>query len=354
VDLQAAISAALDREMSDHPEVRSAAVQVHLLSRGIVARASAGEADTTAHTAMTEDTPIRTASITKLMTAVMVMQLIEEGRLALDSTLERLDGVIPLDRLHVIGNVSSGRTITVEELLRHQSGLADYFFDGPVGEDGLTPYLHELVTGPPVVRTASELVLWTIANLPPVAPPGTEYHYADTNYVLLGLLIESVEQMPLPEIYRTRLFSPLGMSSAHLECYEPAPAGGVPAHTFYGDLDVTGLCLGEWGGGGIVATLGDVDRFLAALSRGDVFQSRATLDTMIPADEIQPGLGYGLGITLRRHAGMEFWGHDGSFGCFAYYLPGTDAIVVATVNQVNTDVAYLLRDLVLAAQGAGQ
>jgi hypothetical protein len=116
---------------------------------------------------------------------LLVMQLVEEGRLALTTKLEVLGGILPLDRLHVMGEVSSGRTITVEQLLRHRSGLADYFFDGPIGEDGLTPYMRELVTEPPQVRSASQLIDWTIAHLPPVALPGAAYHYADTNYVLL-------------------------------------------------------------------------------------------------------------------------------------------------------------------------
>lgn len=352
--LEASVKAALDREMAAHPEVRGAAARVHLPSRGILVERSAGEADPAAHVPMTAGTPFRTASITKMMTAAVVMQLVEEGALSLDETLAQLEGVVPLDRLHVAGGVSSGRTITVEQLLRHRSGLADYFFDGPVGDDGLTPYLRELLTGPSVVRTGAELVLWTIENLPPAGPPGTAFHYADTNYVLLGLLVEAVERQPLPQVYRERLFEPLGMTSAFLECCEAAAPERMPAHTYFGDLDITDLCLGEWGGGGVVTTLEDLDRFVLALAEGRLFGSPATLEAMLPADEIEPGFGYGLGILLLRPPGHELWGHDGAIGCFAFYVPGAQAVVVATVNQVATDPSLLLRDLVLAAEEAAR
>jgi D-alanyl-D-alanine carboxypeptidase len=351
-DIEQAVGTALAQELANHPEVRGAAVQVHLLPHNVQVRRTAGAADPAESVAMTEDTPFRTASITKMMTAAVVMQLIEEGRLSLATTLDQLDGAVPLDRLHVMGGVSSGRSITVEQLLRHRSGLADYFFDGPVDEYGLTPYLGELLTAPRVVRRPSELVAWTIENLPPVALPGAEYHYADTNYVLLGMLIENVEQRSLPEVYRSRLFAPLGMSTTYLECYEPAPTSALPAHTFYGDLDVTDLCLGEWGGGGIVTTLADLDQFVIGLARGTLFRTTMTRDAMLPTDEIVPGYGYGFGIALRQPPGSRFWGHDGAFACFAYYLPGEDAVVIATLNQVATKSDSLLRDLVLAAQRA--
>lgn len=351
-DIEHTVGAVLAQELANHPEVRGAAVQVHLLAQNVQVRRSAGAADPAGSVAMTENTPFRTASITKMMTAAVVMQLIEEGRLALTTTLEQLDGAVPLDRLHLMGDVSSGRSITVEQLLRHRSGLANYFFDGPVDELGLTPYLREVLTAPGVVRSPSELVAWTIEHLPPVALPGVEYHYADTNYVLLGMLIENVERRSLPDVYRARLFAPLGMSATYLECYEPAPTSALPAHTFYGDLDVTDFCLGEWGGGGIVTTLADLDRFVIGLARGTFFRTTMTRDAMLPTDEIVPGYGYGFGIALHQPPGSKFWGHDGSFGCFAYYLPGEDAVVIATLNQVATNPSLLLRDLVLAAQAA--
>jgi hypothetical protein len=75
---------------------------------------------------------------------------------------------------------------------------------------------------------------------------------------------------------------------------------------------------------------------------------------MLPTDEIEPGFGYGLGVILRQPPGAKFWGHDGAFNCFAFYLPDADAVVTATVNQVRTNSSLLLRDLVLAAQDAAR
>jgi D-alanyl-D-alanine carboxypeptidase len=329
--LEAAVTAALDREMAAHPEVRNAVAEVHLLAQDLHVTRAAGQADPAARKRMTPSTPFRIASVTKTMTAVVVMQLVEEGRLSLSDTLERLDGVVAVDRLQVVDGISYGRQITVEQLLRHRSGLPDYFFDGE-WRDGATDYLREVFANPTRVRPPVEIAQWVIDHLQPIALPGTTYHYADTNYLLLGLIVESIERKPLPQVYRDRLFSPLGMKDAYLEFYEPTPAGAHPAHMFLLDADIAGVSLGEWGGGGIVATAKDLDRFFAALAQGRLFRSQATLDAMIPDDEVEPGYGYGLGIARYRETGVEFWGHSGFFGSFAWYVPAAGAVVVGTVD----------------------
>jgi D-alanyl-D-alanine carboxypeptidase len=345
--LESAVSSALEREMAAHPEVRNTVVEVHLLSQDLHVTRAAGDAAPPAHRRMTPSTPFRIASIAKTMTAALVLQLVEEGRLALSDTLDRLDGVIAVDRLHVVDGVSYGRQITVEQLLRHRSGLPDYFFDGDL-QNG---WLGEVFADPTRVHPPVEIVEWIIDHLQPIALPGTTYHYADTNYLLLGLIIERIEQKPLQQVYRERLFSPLGMKDAYLEYYEPTPPGAHPAHMFLGDADLAGVSLGEWGGGGIVATARDLDRFFAALAAGRVFHSRATLDAMIPQDESEPGYGYGLGIARHRQGGTEFWGHTGFFGSFAFYVPAAQAVVVGTVDAF-TAIDDLVGELIAAALGA--
>ena len=345
--LEAAVAAALDHEMVTHPEVRNAVVEVHLVAQDLHAIRAGGQADPAARRRMTPRTPFRIASVAKTMTAVVVMQLVEEGRLSLSDTLERLDGVIPVDRLHVLDGISYGRQITVEELLRQRSGLPDYFFDGE-WHDGGTDYLRDVFANPTRVRPPVEIVQWVIDHLQPIAVPGTTYHYADTNYLLLGLIIENIERKPLPQVYRDRLFSPLGMRDAYLEFYEPTPHGAHPAHMFLAGADIAGISLGEWGGGGIVATAKDLDRFFAALAEGRLFHSRSTLDPMIPDDEVEPGYGYGLGIARHTETGVEFWGHTGFFGSFACYVPAAGAVVVGTVD-VFTAIDDLVSALIAAA-----
>lgn len=350
--LEKAVDAAVDRAMAAHPDVRSALAQVHLPARGLVVRRAVGFADETRRRPALPGTPFRTASVTKTMTAAVILELVGEGKLALGDTLERLEGVIPLDALHVMGGVSSGRLITVEQLLRHRSGLPDYFFDGPRDANGLTEYMRDVLANPEQVREPRALVQWTIDHLEPVAPPGAVYHYADTNYVLLGLLAEAVDAKPLARIYRERVFAPLGMTGSYLEFHEP-PRGGRPAHTFYGPLDVTAVRLGEWGGGGVVSTLGDLDRFVLGLVSGRLLRSSPSFDDMLPSDEIAPGFGYGLGIARLSLASAVVYGHDGVFGIWAVYVPAPGASIVLTLNQAAADPWDLLQELVAAAVDAG-
>lgn len=353
--LEAALDAALERELAEHPEVRCALALVHLPARDLLAAKAAGVADALGRRPATPSTAFRLASVTKMMTAVVVMQLVSEGRLGLGDTLERLEGVIPLDALHVLDGVAYGRRITVEQLLRHRSGLSDYALDGPRDADALTPYMLDVLANPSAVRSPASLVQWTIDHLPPVAAPGAAYHYADTNYVLLGLLAEDVEARPLARIYRDRVFVPLGMTSSYLEFYEAAPhRARRPAQTFLGALDVTSFSLGEWGGGGVVSTLRDLDRFMRGLFEARLV-SPAVLQAMLAADEIGPGVGYGLGVVRwEPWPGVILYGHDGFFGENAWFLPQLGATIAFTVNQVSTDASDLLVALVVAAAEAGR
>lgn len=276
------------------------------------------------------DTPFRTASVTKVMTAAAVLRLVEQDRLALDDPVARHLWIAALD----------GRT-TVRHLLLHTGGLADYGTD--------PAWLAAVATHPQRVWQPAELAALGLRH-PPRAAPGVTFHYSDTGYVLLGLIVERVTGRPLAQAYRELL--PLDLLPAtHLEGREPPSGDADRAHPLVGLLDLAGTdpSFDNLGGGGLVSTAPDLDAFVRALVTDRVFSRPATLDLMrttVPAGE---GARYGLGIGTRRLAGEQVWLHTGFFGAFIAHVPRLDLTLAGSTNQNLANPLPLLTALIHAA-----
>lgn len=272
------------------------------------------------------DTPFEIASITKALTATVILQLVEEGRLDLEA---------PLSTLFPPAQTGDfdGR-ITLQQLLNHTSGLPDYWSDGPFGKDGQNAFIRAFLADPHRIWSGEEVV--TLAHGLTPARKG-RFHYADTNYVLLALLIERIEGKPLHTVFRQRILDPLGMNSTWMT-YREARRGPPPSHRFErrDDLANRNHQSADWGGGGLVSTTDDLARFLRGLASGRLFRRAATLETMLDAIPTGTrGVGYGLGLYTIRLDGAEgvLWGHDGHGNAFAYYWPEQDLTFTGTLNQ---------------------
>src|SRR5829696_7656996 len=130
------------------------------------------------------------------MTAAVIVQLAQEGKLRFDDRVSK----------HVQG-VPNGDDITISELLQMRSGLYNYTSE---------PELAESLDRDPTRVWTSEEPLAIAFKHPPVFAPGKEYDYCNTNYVLLGLTAEKLEDKPLARIFQDRLFGPLGMKATLL------------------------------------------------------------------------------------------------------------------------------------------
>jgi D-alanyl-D-alanine carboxypeptidase len=159
---------------------------------------------------MTGDTPIYIASITKLYTATAVMLLIEKGNLWLDDPVAKYLPSELISGIHVYKGKDYSEEITVRELLSHTSGIADYYSDK--ARDGKN--LFELFIANP---DRSKF------------PPGTDTSYSDTNYQLLGKVIEAVSGKPLHVFYEDFLFRPLGLGNTWLVGHCRSEEGQCPA-----------------------------------------------------------------------------------------------------------------------------
>lgn len=258
----------------------------------------------------------RIASVTKTFTAAAVLRLAETGRLRLDdSAAEHL----PADLAAAVPRAS------VRQLLNHTAGLADY---------GTDPgWLVQVAASPGRVWRPRELLAQAFTR---PAPPTGRFHYADTGYLLLGGILEHVTAQPLPIAYRQLLPMQL-LPHTWLEGREtPPPGQRLRVAEYAGPLDLTGHdpSFDNLGGGGLVSTVGDLDRFTAALFSGHVFDHDTTLQQMLTVTAAEPGSGYGLGIGRRTLAGETVWLHPGFSGTILAWIPHLHASIGATTGQV--------------------
>lgn len=261
-------------------------------------RSTAGHSDVETKAGFAPNTHIRAASITKTFVAATVLQLVAEGRVDLDAPI----GAYLPGRIR--GEGIDPNAITVRQLLRHQSGLPEYFDDD---------------TPPPAEPVTAHQLLDAALTRPAQFPPGTAMKYTNTNYIIAGLLIEKVTGRPAVDELTSRIIVPLGL----FDTYFPAPddTGLRPpfAHGYEvvdgRRTDVTDFNASAAGlAGGMVTTNEDTSAFITALLDGRVVP-RAQLDEMMNTVEwLSPGPGfrYGLGLSsIDLACGVTVWGHGG-------------------------------------------
>ncbi len=263
----------------------------------------------------------RTASVTKTMTAAVALRLAERGDLRLDAPIGRyLDAKL-------VARIPYGSRITVRQLLNHTAGLYDY-----VENDEWFQYVLD---HPYKMWKPRELVDWALRKGKPYFAPTQGYHYSDTGYVLAGLVIEKAAREPLHRLYRSMLLRPLKMDRTYLEWWEKPR--GPRAHNYLGDRDTYDYnpTFDTFGGGGLVSTGTDLNRFMRGLFEGKVFKRPSTLRTMlqITPQSIKAGGPYGLGISRVSVGGETGYGHSGFFGAFQVYIPKKRLAVTGTFTQ---------------------
>jgi D-alanyl-D-alanine carboxypeptidase len=289
---------------------------------------ASGQFDSATGEDLRSDDSFRAASVTKTFTAATVLRLAEKRELALDDKVGELLPRNIVDRIHVIDGINRGGEITIEQLLSHSSGIWDY---------ATSEKFTSAVRSDPTRRwTPDELLDFAATNGSPYSPPGQEFHYSDTGYVLLGLVIEKVAERPLATAYRDLLrFDDLGLDATYLEGREEQPAGATRrAHQYSGDTDVRDFdpSFDNFGGGGIVTNSRDLSRFFSALFAGQVYDNASTLQSMLARSRAFDVTSYAKGIYKAQVDGNDRWGHSGYFGSFAHHFPEQGVTVAGSVN----------------------
>jgi D-alanyl-D-alanine carboxypeptidase len=282
-----------------------------------------GVADWDSGAQYTPDTHQRIGSITKTFTSVLILQLVDEGLLSLDDTVDEwFDGV------------TYGDQITIRQMLSMTSGIASYTLS--------TQWQTEFFAGQPDrVWTTTELVDFAL-SLPPSFMPGEFFEYSNTNFLMLGMIVEFVTGQTYAEVIQERIFDPLGMANSSSPLVEdtlpePFARGITEQGQPEGETTETTNWNPAWGfgTGNLVSTYDDVYLWGRALGTGallseEMFAEQLTWDTQPPTT---PDMSYGLGVG---YYGNNWIGHEGSlpgYNTDLLYNTELDATIIVLTNS---------------------
>jgi D-alanyl-D-alanine carboxypeptidase len=309
------------------------------LADGRTIALATGYADTARKVPLRTTDLLLQGSVGKTYVSAVAMQLVAEGRLDVDAPLARWFGSEPwFDRL------PNARDITVRQLMTHTSGLVRYEFD---------PRATAVLRAEPMKTwTPLDRLQYLFGTRAPFAA-GQGWDYSDTNYIVLGMIIERITGRPYYAELLRRVLVPLGL--AHTVPSDrpdlPGLANGYagPKNDLGGydaSLDAAGRLRVnpqfEWTGGGVASTTEDLARWGKLLYEGRAFDAalvRRMVDAAVPA-RLGPNVKYGLGVIVRPTALGEAWGHSGFFPGYATELLYFPELKIAAAIQVNGTDPY--------------
>ncbi len=343
---------------------------------------TAGLADTAAAKPLREDTVFRIYSMTKPIVAVCLMSLYEEGRFQLDDQIAKFIPALGEMMVHVGGEaalelVPAAREITIRDLLTHTSGLTYGHAAPPPVQARYEALGIDFSRSDGAI--ALEEMVDRLGNVPLVAQPGAEWNYSVAIDVL-GRLIEVLAGASLDAVLRARVFEPLAMAETGFSliegtedrfaaCYAPAPAGGTELYDGAEGSRFAKPAVLQSGGGGLVSTLADYDRFCQMLANkgelaGRRILGRKTVEFMtrnnLPGDLAQmgqpvfsetsyEGIGFGLAVAVvidpiraqvPTSAGEYHWG---GLASTAFWIDPVEELQVIFLTQLVPSSSYPIR-----------
>ena len=367
---------ALERELNEQLEalledrnIRSAVIRLEKPSRNLRYQAAVGQARSDSPNPMTPQTSFHVASVNKSMTALLIMGLAESGALgdqSVDAPYVQF-GVFPEEvhrRLLVRNNEPVFHQVSLRHLLTHTAGLRDAMVDdGTQVSDGAPApgsimNLHRerdfRQSWQPWLAEGDAHAKAGVINFYLGAPrmnealssPGERFHYSDTGFVLLALLVEHLTNRSYAQNLREKLLSPGKLKDSYLAYRDDPPLGPKRApesdvHLGRRAMLSEGADLSfDWGGGGLVSTVSDLVTFQQALASG-FYVSMDSLammtDWQIPQGLNPPRSGVGLGLFRNQYELGSLWGHSGAWGAKMFADADADCFVAGTVNQSNAD-----------------
>ena len=265
-------------------------------------------------TPINSNTEFGIASNTKLFTGVLMLKLVESGLLSLEDSLH--------EHLPTFNNIDS--SITVRQLLNHTSGLDDV--------TSVPGYPDSILNDPNRIYTAAELITWAG---PPLFPAGTDWNYCNTNYLLAGMIAESVTGQPYGQLLRDDILTPLQLDSTFLDVYDSIPyAIANPWQNGFNNNAIPRKSLNSaaWAAGAMYSTSGEMVQWYDALMNGQVLSpsSFQELTTFVGSGN------YSMGIAETNVVNRTVWCHGGAiWGGYSSSMmyDTTDGIIICVLTN---------------------
>jgi D-alanyl-D-alanine carboxypeptidase len=305
---------------------------VALPNSSVIAVAT-GFADTSKKEAMTTRHLLLQGSVGKTYASAVALQLIHEGKIGLDDPIAKYLGNEPW-----FSRLPNAQAITVRQLMNHTSGLVRYEFN--------EKFTGDLTASPDRVWKPHELVSYILDTAAPFAA-GQGWDYSDTNYIVLGMIMEKVTGRTFYDLARERVLKPAALAAtvpsdarviaglANGYAGANNPFGGSDAMLVDGRMVINPQF--EWTGGGMASTASDLARWGKRLYEGGAFDASMLPNLLdgVPA-RLGPNAKYGLGVIIRETALGTLYGHSGFFPGYQaemLYLPAQKAAVAFQVNS---------------------
>jgi D-alanyl-D-alanine carboxypeptidase len=349
--LESKLQGEIDALVRGNQDIFNAVIGVANTQAGFQWTGAAGTANAENDEEMEADTPIFIASITKMYTGAAAMILEERGHLCLDDPISNTLPERLVDGLHRYRGWDYSDQLRVYHLISQTSGLPDYFMEKP--RDGKSVF-DQLVVENDMAWDLEQVVNIVKNDLSSKFPPelkedqqsGKKAYYADTNYQLLGAVIEATAQKPLHEVFTELFIEPLELSSTYLYGFgdKTTSAAKHPAEIYYKTwpLHIDQAMASFGPDGGMVSNVQDSLTFLENLMAGKLFANPSTLERMQNWKKVFFPLQYGLGLMLFSlprifspfSPAPELVGHSGSTSAFLFLSEREKIYIAGTLNQI--------------------
>jgi D-alanyl-D-alanine carboxypeptidase len=280
------------------------------------------------------------ASVGKTMCATVFGMLLDEGKISFEDKINTWLGEDILEGLFVLNGTDYSDQVSLRHLLSHTSGVGDYFED-PVNSG--KPMLELINDHPDLIFTPKELIAFTRDNQKPVGKPEQQYHYSDTGYILLGLILETIEGKPYSNVLKDRIFGPLNMNDSYLMFYDDEEADILGVYMNGIDFSDKNALSVDWAGGGVVTTMADLLTFMRALENGELLSEYVYKQMTDFSNKYDKGIYYGMGMMYFDFSELSFllgsmtdvYGGMGSTGSYMFYDKEKDTYFIANYGSLD-------------------
>jgi len=327
----------VDKTISDNFYNFAPGCQVLIAKKGqIIYEKGYGTANLELNVPMSSEMVFRIGSITKQFTAISILQLVDKGQIALTDSIQKF-----IKDFHF-----NGKKITIENLLTHTSGIKGY------------EQIDAKVPNAIRVDFLSKTIIDSLAKLTLEFEPNTKYNYSNSNFFLLGYIIEQVSGKTYQQYLKENIFEPAGLNSTYYDSQTQIIPYRTNGYSFsdgkYLNTDFISMSL-VYSAGALLSNVSDLFKWHQALYNGQIIKKEIFLKAITPyilADGKQ--IDYGYGFFIRNENGIRSIGHGGAIDGFRateIYYPDQDVYVACLLNSDKDNEAKLFQSIANIALG---